>query len=675
MTNTYNTVLYTGVTNELKRRVNEHKMKLNPGSFKGLYYGIRAINSDPTNLITLNKSNFEGNFRGVYVSNMSQPQITLCNFTLPYQSSKIDTIYGLYLGKSTGYKVQENLFRSPGNHLLQGSDAAILRYIGIVVDSSGALPNEIYNNTFDTLDIAINAQRRNKSSAGDSSGLVLKCNKYNNNVYDEMITLKLSNNGQGIAAKQGAKTSDKKDAAGNTFSPYHGSLSLGSGAESDIKNRGEHIIYFHTHTNPGDPRVRPDRSDSTRVSKSDVLHPYDILCCPSNLNNGGGLPDDMKGAISSDQGKIDSLTTVLNSEVDGGNTEGLNTTVFFSQPPESLQIRQDLLDQSPYLSDTVMKSAINKENVLPNEMIRDVLVANPQAAKSDNVLGELNTRFIPMPDPMMDEIMNGKDSLSNKEALEAELSLYKLDRQYSFDELVRYYKTDTINPEASHDSLMALLSHEQYPETQYMLAFEYSYMGDWNNVNNVLDYVSNNLHLSYAEMKQHEDYVLYFGFLRTLSDQGRNIYQLSTVDITGIQQLVAGASEPIKTYAQNILEGNGLLKYYEPILLPENLKSKPEKNSIKTRPFSVNDRLRVFPNPARQYVIVEYNLSQELSGKQDQILFLVSTSDGKIIENKVLSKTQDQLLVNTTNYSPGIYLFSIQLAGKILNTRKVTVTN
>ena len=37
MTNTYNSVLYTGVTNELKRRLNEHKMKLNISSFTSIY--------------------------------------------------------------------------------------------------------------------------------------------------------------------------------------------------------------------------------------------------------------------------------------------------------------------------------------------------------------------------------------------------------------------------------------------------------------------------------------------------------------------------------------------------------------------------------------------------------------------------------------------------------------
>jgi len=61
----------------------------------------------------------------------------------------------------------------------------------------------------------------------------------------------------------------------------------------------------------------------------------------------------------------------------------------------------------------VLKTAIQNENVLPNEMIRDILVANPQAPKSESVMDQLNNRYNPMPDSLLAEIQKGVISLIN----------------------------------------------------------------------------------------------------------------------------------------------------------------------------------------------------------------------------------------------------------------------
>ena len=82
-----------------------------------------------------------------------------------------------------------------------------------------------------------------------------------------------------------------------------------------------------------------------------------------------------------------------------------------------------------------------------------------------------------------------------------------------------------------------------------------------------------------------------------------------------------------------------------------------------------------FLNPARQYVIVEYNVTQKMTTQTGQIVLKISTIYGIELETRLLSKSQDEFLVNTSNYSLGIFLFSLQLSGKIISTKKVTITD
>jgi len=650
--------------------------------FQGLYYGIRALGSFPIFPITINSTNFLSNFRGVYLSNMTNPSITSNYFSNMFLQSAIltgDTVYGLYLERSNLYTVQENKFRAPRTSLYDqgnpmGMHRVLYKQFGIVVDNSGTDPNEIYKNIFDTLEVAINAQNLNKSSSGDSTGLVLKCNQYRNNSYDELVSRKDTTITGGIAIKQGAGKNKLLDPAGNIFSHYH-DTTYAKLRESDIRNRGEFLVYWShkRQQHSTDPRVYPDYVDVNYVLRKQVYKAYNDSCCPSKIFSGGGISqDNLKQLIAQDQNTGDSLRSMLNSLVDGGNTNSMITDIVLSNSSQILILQQNLLNNSPYLSDTVMKQAINNETVLPNEVIRDVLVANPQAAKSTTVLRELNNRTTPMPDTMMSEILNGRDTVSAKEELEANLYSVKLDRQYYFNELLRYYQQDTVNPSASHDSLIALLTKEKLLSIQYILAFEYLYDGNISYANSTLGNIPQLFNLSDQQTRQHQNYRTFFDFLINQINHGKNTNQLTQQEIDQLNEMTHNATEPIKSYARDILEANGLLTFHEPIIVPnENLKSTEARKKLKTDAFQNDMYMKVFPNPAKQYVIVEYNLKEDLINNQN--IFSIFNSNGILLETKILQRSFNQFIVKTGSFVPGVYVFIINSGKKHVCYQKVTI--
>ena len=161
-----------------------------------------------------------------------------------------------------------------------------------------------------------------------------------------------------------------------------------------------------------------------------------------------------KSTLSSELTTINAYTDTLDILTDGGDTELLNSDITFSMPDEAMELRQQLLDASPYLSDTAMKNAINKENVLPNIMIRDILVANPQSSKTPDVINEIDNRIITMPDYLMAEIMNGQSITGTAEILEQQLVFHKKIYDKSLRKLEKYYLTDTANLSSGYDSLL-----------------------------------------------------------------------------------------------------------------------------------------------------------------------------------------------------------------------------
>jgi hypothetical protein len=357
--------------------------------------------------------------------------------------------------------------------------------------------------------------------------------------------------------------------------------------------------------------------------------------------------------------------------VDGGNTEATNTDIFFSMPPEAMQLHDDLMSKSPYLSDTVMKSSINKEDVLPNAMIRDILVANPQSAKSEDVMNELDNRFVPMPDTMMSEILVGKDIVGLKEQLEGKLFEHQLWQNYYLGELIRYYSQDTSGINAA-DSIIPLLENRIDLHSKYTLAFEYLSNGQTDLVNDVLNSIPGQFQLTDWQIKEYHDYSDYLQILRDLQSQNLTIYDVNADQINQLQQLAAGGSDPVQAYARNILIANNLISYTEPIYLPDETKSAVAGKEPKPHTAINAGSLILFPNPANQYMIANYDYSGEVSSYESVALTIFS-GDGKKVLQKELKRSKDELLVDCRNLSAGSYLCRINKGKRTLCSAKFVI--
>jgi hypothetical protein len=243
--------------------------------------------------------------------------------------------------------------------------------------------------------------------------------------------------------------------AGNLFDIH----SNEPGDFDDMNNEANDFNYYYPFNAPDYPNTQPKDFTDQTVNDISVLLDNDWLfedgCPPTEEPGGGGSgKDEFMEDMNTAEENISSTRANLDVLVDGGDTEGLNTEVETSIPPETIQVYNELMDKSPYLSDTVVSSAIEKEDVLPNAMIRDIMVANPQTAKSNELMDKLDERWNPLPEYMKAQILQGKSIVSIKEQLESELSAYKLQRAKAFNGLVRWFMNDTLNPVASSDSLV-----------------------------------------------------------------------------------------------------------------------------------------------------------------------------------------------------------------------------
>ncbi len=625
--------------------------------FENLEYGIYAYNGELSKYISIDTAIFKNNLTGIYMSMVDNQSVIRNSFIFDETHDLTgDTTIGLYLETCTGYQVEENYFTNTTDNITT---------MGIQILTSGGAYNEIYNNTFSGFTTGISAAGGNRDISG--KGLCLKCNDFDDCTTDIFVSNGDLPSGPtiGIAEKQGdfgynasLGVDTNAMAAGNTFTVDP------TGNNYEINDSCNSIYYYHQEDNVP-YKIRPLPVTTNVIRVEDIYAKYSKdTSCSSNLN--ASIIDELleKSIVTSEFLVISAYNDTLDLLTDGGDTDALNNEIQFSLPNEAIELRQQLLDESPYLSDTTMKSAIDKEDVLPNAMIRDVLVANPQSAKTPDVLQSIDNRIDPMSEYMKSEIMAGQHVVGAKELLEQKLAFHKSNRDKSLMKLEKHYMSDTLNPSLSNDSLMSLWGQEPYHVAKYKLSLFYINVGDSSNSFSTLNDIPNVFELNEKEESYHEDFEVLLDVLERIHCDS------ILLDNALVQSLLSIHSNRSKAgvYARNLLIQDSVVIYNEPIFLPDLYKSSPASEFTYPE-IDKESQIAIFPNPAGNYFIIEFEISKFNNNSK----IVISDLNGKLIKSFILEQGTNQQVIPTEGFVNGTYLVQLYQNNSLIEVEKIVI--
>jgi len=641
--------------------------------FENLGKAINCINSLYLP-VTINENYFYETHYNIYLSQTHSAEILKNKISFsPVSCDETEAEilpYGIYLDQCHDYHVEADTIN------MKNSISCVYEsysdYIsGIVVNDSYNFDEQIYRNKIEGMAVGTQAVGLNRDASNPNKGLMILCNDFSRNITDVFVTNNLTNpyppgSPIGIAQLQGSLT----EPAGNFFtkeSDFSTSLpggdTLGGGELpqpkdvpiwSNIINDAPYFNYYH-HDTASNSRLYPD--SVYNVNRFASLNPYDSISCPDNTDTNGGdtliIIPELRILCS----QIEDVSGTLENLTDGGSTELTVAEIVMANDYTAWQTYLSLIDKSPYLSDESLKEIAKKEDGLTTPMVRDILVANPQAAKNAEISILLDERIDELPEYMLEQIAAGMTEISPKEYLELQKS--HLTKEYSrkSSALLRQYlrEPDLYNAADVEDLLkinpdaVSAIKLAEYYASQSNYSAAINVLTNINETNTMLDYDIENLSSLYSLMQTIESDTL-------VMDE----YRLNALQNFEAEGGIAGA------YARGLLDYFNSSTYSEPVFLPEIMISRKAVVSKGNREES--SYLKVYPNPAKDFISVDYDL-----GEYDVAVIKILNYEGKLIQTIEISESINIKLLSVKDFPQGNYIICLVNNGRIIDSESVTI--
>jgi hypothetical protein len=153
------------------------------------------------------------------------------------------------------------------------------------------------------------------------------------------------------------------------------------------------------------------------------------------------------------------------------------------------------------------------------------------------------------------------------------------------------------------------------------------------------------------QVAEHNDYSILIDILWSINQDA------SGLDSNKIEQLMDLSQNNTKPgcLARNVLVANGIINYCEPIVIADELKSTEAKPYRPRNISHSNSRLDVFPNPAKEYIIISY----DLTGLQGNFYIEIINPEGKALIRQNLSGIENQVVISTASLTSSPHILRL----------------
>jgi len=150
---------------------------------------------------------------------------------------------------------------------------------------------------------------------------------------------------------------------------------------------------------------------------------------------------------------------------------------------------------------------------------------------------------------------------------------------------------------------------------------------------------------------------------------GHNIFELCSAQKAQLYQLFQAKTGRVSALAMNLLQITDTLSYHHTYVLPtEGLKNNVigrQRNHFQ----SASTTLKVYPNPAGDYLVVEYPVEDE----ELPAMIKVVDNNGFIRLQTTVQHQTGTAVLDTRTLGAGIYICHVSASGKMVGVTKFVI--